>query len=129
MTSAVEVLTKARALIEKGWTQGTNARQKNNRETSPQSKTACKFCAIGAMVREANLESLFSRDRRSLATRLDHALAKVHPEFIPDEDNSLRAIAQFNDLPTTTKEQILEVYDHAIRQASADQGQGFNSAA
>jgi uncharacterized protein (DUF2384 family) len=45
------IYARAAALLKKGWTSNGLARNAKGRSVSPYSKTAVKFCAVGAIVR------------------------------------------------------------------------------
>ena len=50
----LEVFKTAKALIEKGWTKGCLARDKNDVQVDTVSPEACKFCLLGALFRASN---------------------------------------------------------------------------
>ena len=55
MSKTIEVLTKARALLETaGWTKGEGARDKSGCWAYPTDQAAVCFCAIGALVRASH---------------------------------------------------------------------------
>lgn len=100
------ILREARRLIaEVGWTQHEFARDAGGnlvRYASP--KAAC-FCAIGAA-------------RRALAT-LGAPGASGRPGVVAPLRKQARArgyrcVVEFNDDPTTTKDEVLELFDDAI---------------
>ncbi len=46
--AAIEVLVKAKAKLEKGWCQGTWAKDKNGKSCHPRSEYACSWCLGGS---------------------------------------------------------------------------------
>lgn len=53
-----QVLTRAKKLVEKGWTCGTGARDKYGHKVHIHSKNAVRFCAGGAIFKSAQNEAL-----------------------------------------------------------------------
>ncbi len=129
MTQSHELLKKAKALLEKSWIKGAAARQQNGREVSSASPKACSFCMLGAIDGAGEKLHAWTYERAACRTALEVAFKTLHPEFVPNSNSNFTSLAQFNDAPETTKEQVLEVYDVAIRLATPHSGQGFNSAA
>jgi hypothetical protein len=102
--SVVEVLTKARALIEKpeNWTQRTYAKTRWLRaHVSPGHWRAYAFCSLGAIRRVAA-----DGDAENGAWRAMHAALGEGPVY-------------FNDAPGRTHAEILWGFDRAIEQAKA----------
>jgi hypothetical protein len=103
MTSTVEVLQKARALIEKrrNWTQGAWARTRWLRfYVVPEARNAYAFCASGAIRRCAGEGTrLESRAWRALYTAID------------------MSVIGFND--THTHAEVLDAFDRAIELAKS----------
>ena len=97
-----EVLVKAKALVEKGWTQEVSARDDYGYHVEPTDSNACYWCATGALQAVLPRNVLFS-DYCDLLTR----------EAPCD-------IILFNDDADTTKEDILKVYDEAIARCEDD---------
>lgn len=100
------VLLAARTLIDcEGWTQNAFARDAAG-ESCEYDRATC-FCALGALravgsgVEEARLDAV---------VRVQHALGN------PD------GVMHFNDYPTTTKADVLHVFDLAIAAEEARLG-------
>ena len=89
-------LIKARALIEKGWTQGAFAKDKYGETVGTTDPTASQWCATGAL-----MAIVGTRARYSYCVKL---LDQILQE----------GIIIFNDSPCRTKEDILALYDKAI---------------
>lgn len=93
-----EVLIKARALVEKGWTKGAGARRANGASVYPDDNEACRWCILGAV----NAAEYHDRELRLRAiTKLKAAIPKA-------------GIADFNDDPATTHADVLAAFDRAI---------------
>lgn len=89
-------LIRARARIAdpEHWTQGVVARGKSGRSVRPRGKAACKWCAVGAVVKEV---SYFSAQTRCIS-----ALSAVCGTLL----------GTFND--THTHAEVLALFDAAI---------------
>lgn len=75
------VYDRVAALIKRGWSGDALARNAKGRSVSPYSKTAVRFCAVGALARAA--ADVFGDE--TLADRfLDRAI-KGHGHCSPDE--------------------------------------------
>lgn len=90
----VDLLTKARALIIKGWCQGTDAQDKDGTEVDFDSHTAVKFCAMGAMVRVTRIKGRPFPTAEKLKTKMlvfvEEAIGIVEVEDLSswnDDDN------------------------------------------
>ncbi len=95
---AARILIEARRLVERGWTKGCAARNKWRHPVNVQSKSAVKFCMLGAM-EKANYNIM--------------AMVYLKREIPPTYD----LISDFNDARETSKEDVLGVFDQAIKQA------------
>lgn len=105
--NTVEILEKARELIsdESRWTQGEYARDNRGHDVDFNDSSACKFCALGAVLAAAGAED----DCDSVTAHADHLLAEaVGGRFIND-------VACFND--SHSHAEILAVFDRAIAAA------------
>ena len=100
-----EILTKARGLIEKGWTKNTFARNPNGNPVFAKDPSACKWCASGAIWAVTGPED--NHRRRELWELLD---SLVDSDLAPT----------YNDAPTTTQADILTLYDKAIARCEND---------
>jgi hypothetical protein len=97
-----EMLTEARSLIKKGWTQGSFAKDVNGNEVDPKSSQAVSWCSLGAM------EAACYCPRDSRLPILD-ILRRAAGTCV---------ISDWNDHPNTTKEEILAAFDKAIELAN-----------
>lgn len=98
----VEVLALARAFVEAGWCQGGLATDHAGIPCGAWEPTAADFCALGALHR-ARLELGLSR--------YDPPVAMA--EQLLDEASGCDDMALLNDAPTTTKRQVLALFDQA----------------
>lgn len=103
-----EVLLKARKLIElpENWIKGTYARNKNDTAVGLESKSACKFCLSGALIR-ANIEGQtgtvgFNGGEAENTVR-DISLVKMNCSHV-----------HFNDRHRTEHKDVLALIDAAI---------------
>jgi hypothetical protein len=105
VSETVRVLEEARRLLlEKGWTQGTFARDRKGDAIEFDSPRAACFCTSGAIMRVGE-----SPDR-SAEFYAFRALRK----FLGDQ-----TIAEWNDDPRRTREDVLGLFDRAIAAESA----------
>jgi len=97
------ILIEARQLIEKGWTQGTNARKIDGTPTTVDDPEAVCFCAIGAIMRA-------EYDVRHLDYFVDilERLKRHHERYDP-------SISSWNDNRNRTKTQVIALFDKAIK--------------
>lgn len=93
-----QILVKARALVKRGWTQGSCAKAKNGREVHPSRTTACCWCAFGALWKVAPNSYL-------LAEQVLNALPEV---------SAYTNIVDFNEVEGRTQEDVLAAFDKAI---------------
>ena len=117
MNEALKILKETRKLlINKGWTQGSYARDRYGQPAFVNSEYAATFCMLGSFAHVCKskkegspYEVLFVDDAGytgySSALRM---LRKVVYE------NSGLTIRDFNDFPGRTKTECLEMYDKAI---------------
>jgi hypothetical protein len=103
MTTVLQILTKARDLIEKkGWTQNSNARNKNGKEVLEHNRNAVCFCASGAIWRAGG---------RCWNQEIDDA-EEILISCIRNQE-----IVEWNDQEGRTKKQVLAAFDRAIAKA------------
>lgn len=106
MKTAVEILKAARAVIEKpeSWTKGYYAKAEDRTWTISNGPKAVCFCSIGA---------------------IEKATGKVHygggwpfeAEYMLRRAADVSNIADFNDAPERTHEEVLAIFDRAIELA------------
>lgn len=95
MTTTKEVLVKARALVEKGWTKDAYARDSSGDRVPYYDFTACQWCMVGAVDAADDIRLRFSAKdilRRVIGGQ----------------------ISAFNDAPSTTHADVLAAFDRAI---------------
>lgn len=109
MMTVVEILTKARSLIEtKGHTKGAYARDANGVKLEWNHPHATCYCLMGAV--NCVADNILRRDTaHSTTRRAIHARSGLWQT--PDE---------YNDLKETTKQDVLDVLDAAIELAKAE---------
>lgn len=96
-----EILKEARRLIaEKGWTQGVYARHANGNLIDPMEGNAACFCSLGAIWKVGGI--------------LEHAFAVIALEGVIGI-----SLAEWNDDPSRTKEEVLAAFDEAIRRGES----------
>lgn len=103
MSAVADKLREARALIERGWTQGAFARNGSGHAVTYESGDASCFCVAGALLRATNGFSEFERAVAAL-----HAVTR-------------KAIHKWNDAPRRTKAEVVAALDKAIQLADAEQ--------
>lgn len=105
--TAAEFLRCAKRLVRKGWAQGRYAQSKSGRQVDVMSRSATKFCMIGAMLRcdgDAFMPSpLYMQARRTMA------------KVVPHSD-----VARYNDAAGRKKSEVLAMYDTAIALVTRD---------
>ncbi len=97
-----EILEQAKALIEKGWCKGENARDRDGRACGVSDADAAQFCILGSLSR---VEINHGYEFNTYGARCKIAAVL--------EDKSYQ-IPEFNDDPKTTKDMVLGVFDTAI---------------
>lgn len=97
---AIKVLTSARGLIEKGWTQEAEARDNTGRPVPPAHATAVEFCIVGACCREF-AGPLVAYELAQLQATLTRRW-------------SVFTLTSFNDYPVRTKDEVLALFDETI---------------
>lgn len=98
------LLLRGRERIQRGWCQGSFAEDEGGDPTDPQSDKACAFCIRGAMA----YPPAFYTEALYMAYRL---LEDAAFEYT----GKRQAIVSFNDHPGRTVEDILAVFDIALR--------------
>jgi hypothetical protein len=97
-------LRAARALVEKGWTQGAYARTKTGKECPDRSLHAKCWCASGAIWRVCAHDGIgFSEAHKQLSAAIN------------------KPIPYWNDAPGRTQAEVLAAFDRAIEIAEGRQ--------
>lgn len=113
---ASAILRNARSVLaNNGWCQGALARNKYRHEVDPTSKSAAKFCAFGAVHAAAGVKADASWDNE-----FDQACGFLR-DALPDEYAYWRSVDSFNDKKTTKKDDVLDLFDRAIKLAKKDE--------
>lgn len=95
--SALQVLEGARRRLETGWVQGFFAADENGDGVDVNSPLACRWCSGGAIRVESDEDGVYYAARCLLTTAIESI-----------------SIADWNDEPGRTKEEVLEAFDKAI---------------
>jgi len=94
-----EDLITARAKVETGWCQGTNARDAQGQPILAEYPDATKFCAMGALV--------------SVCGHYFPAHLSVLCSVLQGRDHQW-TVSAYNDHPSRTQEEVLALFDKAI---------------
>jgi hypothetical protein len=122
---SLEHWKEARRLIDKGWTQGTLARDHGNRSVPPLSHNATCWCVEGAFARSIHHVSKLLVPSDRFANRLDYQMRYVFHTYLNQlglnaTDSSFNfSSAVFNDTKGRTKEEVLNVLDKIIENNGA----------
>ena len=101
--NTVEILRAARDKIAApgGWTRLANARDARGTRVPSQSPRAVCFCAIGAIGSQVEL---FGEEFWKAAKKVEEVIQGIGYHRIPD----------WNDHPSRTQEEVVEIFDRAI---------------
>ena len=102
MNKVIDLLEIGRLLIKKGWCQNALSLDSQGQSVHPSSISASKWCVLGAIA------SQMSDD--NVEEKVIHLLNSNIP------DNTF-SIQDFNDLTSTSKTDVLGLFDKAIRKA------------
>ena len=108
-----QILVKARALIERGWTQNTAARNADGDHVAATSRHACRWCATGALYVVYESIPEWREDPKPAEAR------DLVRAAIPNR-NDYETIVGFNDADNTTQADVLAVFDKAIERCNDD---------
>jgi hypothetical protein len=97
MKTTKDILIEARELIAKGWTQGANARDSQDKIVDESSEAAVCFCVYGAISRAEGPAHYSGSARVGFADATEISLIDV-----------------WNDAPERTKPDVLAAFDKAI---------------
>lgn len=111
MKTVLQILCEARAKIaEPGtWTQGAMARNAEHQGCYPESPDAVCFCMMGAVCAVDDCPP----DSVSCGPAASTALTRLSDVLFTRTRNG--AMTRFNDAYGRARYEVLEVYDHAIR--------------
>ena len=110
---AREILTKARAFMERGWTQGALARDRQGMKCSATDEHEARaWCMAGAL--DAGSCELFGRlDNLGISQA-----ALTLKEVIFPNNPASHYLSDWNDAPERKKDEALAVFDAAIKRLS-----------
>src|ERR1051325_4058890 len=89
---ALEVVTRAKELLEMGWIKGDWARNKEGRSVEPWREEACEFCVEGAFMGAAHFEDNAEEEQQACVTMFQVA----NPEFAKDPSKMRRILLATN---------------------------------
>jgi hypothetical protein len=104
----VSVLERARALVANGWSKETSARNENGFKVRWESPEAVQFCAGGALSR-ALMDETKTWSQKLIGSLMSSLLKKLPPG----------SIANWNDKPERTKDEVLSLFDTLIAEQSS----------
>jgi hypothetical protein len=106
LTQTIRDLTRAmNAIINRGWTQGAFARNRNGEECDVRSGAAC-FCSLGAIEYATKSKN---GDRHELrCEKASDALALGLPR-------PYKSVVPYNDKPGRTRSQVVSLFQRAIK--------------
>lgn len=93
----LDVLNRAKGLIEQGWTQRANARDSCGKECAYYAESACYFCLVGAF------------NRAFYEKGIDDF--RIRAEIFSAVLERLEFPATWNDAPNRKKEDVIELLD------------------
>lgn len=102
--TTLEILQKARGLIEKGWTQGEIARGKDNERRSEYDSEAICWCMVGSIFCASGpLDDYLipNPERKKAFLAIESAVGRLN-------------LAAWNDESGRTQSEVLQAFDKAI---------------
>lgn len=109
-----EILVEARALINKGWVQGTAARNEHREAVHELSKEAVCFCILGALHHAAEISFMDGMHPNTTFSGGVYVQLFEAKKAIAQNLAGAPDILSFNDHPGTTKEKVLALFDRAL---------------
>ena len=122
---ALEVVQRAKSLLQKGWIKGAWARDHNKKHVDPWDESACEFCVEGAFIGAAHFEPNAEEIQTACVTMFQVA----NPEFAKDPTKMTKILAAnnpgshitsssviptVNDSHNVTHKQILRMCDNTL---------------
>ena len=118
MSQTAHLLTEARALIQRGWTQGASARNKSGDVVAAIAVRAVCWCPLGAIRRvTSGLDNAASLER-DLKGRVSNAIPDAEPHPSDGLGTYPTSIAAWNDKQATTQDDVLSAFTKAIHAAA-----------
>jgi hypothetical protein len=107
-----DLLQAARDLLAKsGWCRGANARSRSGHWASIDAPRATHFCALGAILRVAEVTD---EARLRSTTLAAERLAEVLRHWLPEEEILATRIVSWNDGLARSKRDMLALFDAAL---------------
>lgn len=103
---AIAVLRDAHKLLERGWCQGSMARDGSGTVVASHDKQACSWCASGALRTAASAATAIG-DRFERTDALDKA------RWLLRRETGAVYISEWNDAPGRTQAEVLAAVDRA----------------
>ena len=117
MNQEQRILLNAKNLVEKGWTKKAWARQANGRDVDVEYAKAERFSMAGAVLR------VVTKARPKAQLLLWAKLITLIKSCLPHTPEGVceyPTLADYNDHPKRTKEEVLAIYDKAIELAGKE---------
>ena len=115
----LELLEKSKQRIASPdkWTKGANAVDAEGNRTDMfaiDSPPAVKWCMVGAIDCETLLHDEYENDARTLVRAQRYAIG-ILQERLPPNPDTIGSVTDFNDDDAVTHEDVMRVYDSAIK--------------
>ena len=120
MSQTAHLLTEARALIERGWTQGASARNKSGHVVAAIAVRAVCWCPLGAIRRVTYGLHHAASLELDLRHRVSHAIPDAEPDWTDGLCTYPKSIAGWNDKQATTQDDVLSAFTKAIHAAEQE---------
>ncbi len=119
MKNTTQFLTEALDLIQKGWTKSYHAKDVNGKCVFATAPEAVSFCAAGAVVRAiADNHPYGSNTEGPFIYCLSLLKKHIPVDKFSEDFYSGNPITNYNDNPTTTKEDIVNLFQKAIEESN-----------
>lgn len=104
-TNTIDILKRARALVERGWCQGTYSRDERGVASLSKSQD-CSWCSVGA------LDTAAGSDSDKYLAAYDELATAITP-------GGDVGVVKWNDAPGRTQAEVLAMFDRAIASLEA----------
>ena len=132
MSTMVDLLSRTRSVLARGWTQGASARAQNGTpvvlSTSDYERAVC-WCLSGAVFASTpqdkdnrnQVNRMLWRAGRALSYPMDLELGIDNRRIGPDDDRRYRwLLEEFNDEEGRTQDEVLALVDKALEIATKE---------
>lgn len=100
--TTLEILRRGRERVAKGWCQKAQARDADGFSSNADSPSAAQWCAIGAIVDEADESGARLEAQRALRGALGRSRLTYY------------AVVEWNDTPGRTQAEVITLFEKAI---------------